>query len=469
MNQFTLTYLIFVITIYLLFVFVPSKVRPILLLIASLGYYVYIEQNYYSILLTLIVGTYFTGLAIESGDKRARKLYLQIYIILIILMYLPFKYHSTLNFFAIHVFKYKLKSYLLPLGLSFFTFQSLSYVFDVYYKKTSAERSFLKCALYISFFPQLICGPIERYQKMVPQIELKYLRNRKNITRFCLMLYSGLFKKFILADNILPFAIAYSRPEKLSGSEWVGISILTRYHIFLDFSGYTDIAIALGILFGYEFTNNFNRPFAASTIDEFWRRWHITLSTWIRDYIFYPLVSNAKTSFTMYIALITSFVFLGLWHGDNVNFLIYGLVNGCAIVATLIVRKYIKKNNSISFLRKFAWPFTFIFFVSLPTVLMRSENFSQSLLIFKQIFNFKKSFWQYSDISKFLVSQISIYVFLILICELLSYINTKKPIATWLEMKSISTNFVIGFLLIVVFYFFYTEQILSIPYIYENF
>src|SRR5690606_1587927 len=231
------------------------------------------------------------------------------------------------SFQAIGIYtNYSHTNILLPIGISFFTFQGISYLIDVYRNETSVQRNILHLGLYISFFPQLIAGPIVRYHDIAKQIKKRSIPVAlftEGIIRFI----RGLAKKVLLANNAALIAdqiFSISVDEISTGSAWIGILCYT-IQIYFDFSGYSDMAIGLGKMFGFNFRENFNYPYISVSIQDFWRRWHISLSTWFRDYLYIPLGGNRKGGFKTYRNLIIVFFITGLWHGASWNFIFWGL------------------------------------------------------------------------------------------------------------------------------------------------
>ena len=318
----------------------PIKLRNYVLLLVSLFFYSWGGINFLPILLTSILINYIFGLLVSKFKNRLRlnKLILFIGIILNLSILFYFKYYdftiSTAN--TIFSLSLPLKNIVLPIGISFFTFQGMSYVIDVYRDPKTVNKNIFSIALYISLFPQLIAGPIVKYKDIDAQI-----RTRKEtlkdfsygIERFII----GLAKKVIIADVIaetIPWIIPYSTNSIDTPTAWLGIICYTL-QIFFDFSGYSDMAIGLGHMFGFKFMKNFNYPYISKSVTEFWRRWHISLSTWFKEYLYIPLGGN-RTGKTYRNLLIVFFV-TGLWHGASWNFIIWGLWHGLFLIIERII------------------------------------------------------------------------------------------------------------------------------------
>src|SRR3984885_2963708 len=310
--------------------------RNIFLLLASLCFYAWGEIRFVWIMLASIVANYVLAMLIEDSkteDKKKLLLALTVAVNLGILGF--FKYSgwivqnlnnvlTSLNHAPI-VFK----GVALPLGISFFTFHALSYVIDVYRKQAKAQRNPVNLALYISLFPQLVAGPIIRYHDVCDQLIARTVNVDKfaeGVRRFV----TGLGKKMLIANMVAGPAdkiFALSATQITPELAWLGALCYTL-QIYFDFSGYSDMAIGLGLMFGFRFLENFNFPYVSRSITEFWRRWHISLSTWFRDYLYIPLGGNRVPPWRVYTNLVIVFFLCGLWHGASLNFIIWGLLHG---------------------------------------------------------------------------------------------------------------------------------------------
>lgn len=308
--------------------FIPKqiKIRNIVLLIFSLVFYAWGEPVYILLMIATTAVDFFAGLFVEKyrGTKKS-KLFLTLAVVLTLSSLGLFKYYdffatTTNDLFAVHI---PLLGVALPIGISFYTFQALTYVVDVYRDRVPVQTSFYKLLLYVSMFPQLIAGPIVRYSDVCEQLEVRTCTLQKaaqGIVRFCI----GLLKKTVLAN------FAGELCEQLIGGDlsalsmlgaWVGI-LAYAFQIYFDFSGYSDMAIGLGKIFGFDFPENFRYPYVARSINDFWRRWHITLSTFFRDYVYIPMGGNRKR---WAVNMLIVWLLTGLWHGASWNFVLWGL------------------------------------------------------------------------------------------------------------------------------------------------
>ena len=310
--------------------------KNILLLLASLIFYSWGEAELVLLMIISCLFNYFVGLLIHKSIRK-KSLMLGVGVTINILTLLYFKYFN----FIIDSVNYTLPKGLeiivgnvhLPIGISFFTFQAISYLIDVYRKDTSVQKNPMDLALYISLFPQLIAGPIVRYQTIASELKAR-TNSLSDISVGIHRFIVGLGKKVLianimgqLADNIIGME-AY---QVDSLTAWVGI-LAYSLQIYFDFSGYSDMAIGLGRMFGFNFLENFNYPYLSKSIQEFWRRWHISLSSWFRDYLYIPLGGNRKGILRTYINLIIVFFITGLWHGASWSFVVWGLYHGMFLI-----------------------------------------------------------------------------------------------------------------------------------------
>lgn len=315
------------------FIVKNKRCRNGILLVASLLFYAWGEPKNVTFMLGLVVANYAFGILVEREARHA-KMILILSIVCDLGTLFVFKY---LNF-ATAIFNRISKADLtvaeipLPIGISFFTFQIMSYVIDVYRKKAKAQRNIFDLALYISFFPQLIAGPIVRYidiEKQINERRTTWIDAYAGLRRFM----TGFSKKVLLADQLAPlvnevFGGAY---PSLPG-HWAGIIAYTL-QIYFDFSGYSDMAIGMGEMFGFKFLENFDYPYVSSSMREFWRRWHISLSAWFRDYVYIPLGGSRKGDMRTYVNLMIVFLLTGLWHGAGFNFIVWGLFHAFFLIS----------------------------------------------------------------------------------------------------------------------------------------
>ena len=344
--MFLLFYLPAVLAVYYL---APNKLKNLVLFVFSLLFYAWGEPVYVGLMIFSTVLDYTCGLTAERfrGTRKA-KIALLVSVVVNLSLLGVFKYAHFLIATVNSVFgcALPLLGLPLPIGISFYTFQTMSYTIDVYRGDTKAQRNIISFGAYVSLFPQLIAGPIVRYQTIAEQMD----RRTHSSDQFSLgvrRFVCGLAKKVLLANNIglLWNTISQTDAANLTLlSAWLGL-IAFSFQIYFDFSGYSDMAIGLGKMFGFDFMENFNYPYISTSIREFWRRWHISLSTWFREYLYIPLGGNRKGQVRTYINLLIVFFATGLWHGAGATFIIWGLYHGLFLVVERMgLGKLLEKN-----------------------------------------------------------------------------------------------------------------------------
>ena len=336
----SIEFVIFFPVVTLLYFLVPHRFRWLHLLAASCVFYMFFVPIYILILAFTIVIDYFAGILIESAEGEKRKIFLVMSLAANIGVLAVFKYY---NFFnenlaqATHLLglDYALPALLilLPVGLSFHTFQAMSYTIEVYRRKQKAERHFGIYALYVMFYPQLVAGPIERPQNLLPQFYARHEFDADRVSNGLKLILWGFFKKIVVADRLAVYADAvYNQPQKWDGLTLIIATIFFVYQIYCDFSGYSDIAIGAAQVMGFKLMTNFNRPFHSRSISEFWKRWHISFFTWLRDYIYIPLSRKYGSPGMRQFNLLITFFIAGIWHGANWTFVAYGMLSGLYII-----------------------------------------------------------------------------------------------------------------------------------------
>lgn len=386
---------LFLPVVFILYYILDKRFRNLLLLIASIIFYAWGGVSYTLIMFSSIIINYLFALlidkAIEENNKLKKKIYLALCVIVNLSILGYFKYTD----FAISIINsisgkelISLKNIVLPIGISFYTFQALSYVVDVYREQNKAQKNIINLALYISFFPQLIAGPIVKYHDIDNQITNR-TESLENISYGIKRFIYGLSKKVILANM---FALSCDEILKQPIGEigtalaWVA-AILYTMQIYYDFSGYSDMAIGLGHMFGFKFLENFNYPYISKSVQEFWRRWHISLSTWFKEYLYIPLGGNRKGKYFTYINLLIVFFATGLWHGASFNFILWGLWHGLFLVIERIFLGKILEKNKLKFINHI---YVILVFV-LGWVLFRANDLKHALDLYKLMFSYKES------------------------------------------------------------------------------
>lgn len=335
-------------TILFLYYILPKKFRygrNFVLLIGSLFFYFVGEPKAIVVMLLSIFINYIGGIAVNSGGEKQRKISLTIVVILNLTILFYYKYLMFIvgNLSKIFDFSVETKSIYMPIGISFFTFQGMSYVFDVYMKNAEVKKNPLDIALYISLFPQLIAGPIVRYKTVADEIDGR-VETLDLFSTGVIRFIVGLSKKVLLANK---FGIIADEIFKLNGNynlsvplSWFGV-LMFALQIYYDFSGYSDMAIGLGKMFGFNFLENFDYPYISKSITEFWRRWHMSLGTWFRDYIYIPLGGNRVSVPRHILNMFIVWFLTGFWHGASWNYIIWGLY----FFVFLVIEKYVFGNK----------------------------------------------------------------------------------------------------------------------------
>lgn len=342
----SLAYLVFFPTVVSLFFLLPHRFRWALLLAASYYFYLSWKAEYLILIIFSTLVAYFAARQMEKEITPVqKKLYLVLSVgtnlgVLFFFKYFNFVSQSVQNLldqFSLEIAAPYL-DFLLPVGISFYTFQTLSYTIDVYWGKQPAESHLGIFALYVSFFPQLVAGPIERPGNLIPQFKQQQHLDYKRISSGIKLMLWGFFKKLVVADRLALYVNEiYGQPEQFSGLSLLLATILFSFQIYCDFSAYSDIAIGTARCMGYDLMENFRRPYFATSVSDFWRRWHISLSTWFRDYLYIPLGGNRVSVPRWYLNLMIVFIVSGLWHGANWTFVLWGALHGFYLVASLLL------------------------------------------------------------------------------------------------------------------------------------
>lgn len=305
-----------------------------------------------------------------------------------------FKYY---NFFISSVcdligVSYTTMQLIAPIGISFYSFSAISYIIDIYRKKYETSHSIIDVALYISFFPKLTSGPIVRPDKFISQINNKHNISLKNLEIGIQIVLIGLFKKMVLADHLSIFvADVFGCPDAFNGITCIWAMISYSLQIYFDFAGYSDIAIGLAKILGFDFDRNFDLPYLSMNPTEFWKRWHISLSSWLQEYVYYSLGGNRKGKIRTYINLLLTMLIGGLWHGANWTFIIWGAIHGCALIIHKLFMKWKENKFGSKKAGNTIWKIcstimTFIF-VTITWVFFRADSMQNALNIFARVFS----------------------------------------------------------------------------------
>lgn len=396
----SIEFLFFLPIVVIIYYILPFKYRTITMLLASYFFYMCWKAEYIVLILISTFIDYFVALNIEktsNQSKRKQLLYLSIFVNLGILFF--FKYanffgssvNNILSFLNVNEQLPVLKL-LLPVGISFYTFQTMSYTIDVYKGELKAEKSFIQFALFVTYWPQLVAGPIERAGHLLKQFKRKVEFSYENISMGFRLILWGFFKKIVIADRLSSIVSeAYNNnPNNNAWIYWVG-TLFFAFQIYCDFSAYSDIAIGSAKMMGIKLMENFKQPYFSKSISEFWKRWHISLSTWFRDYVYIPLGGNRVVKWRWYYNLFITFLVSGIWHGANWTFVFWGALHGSYLILAILKDNFLKNKPKLSKIENYK-PlalFSTFMLVLVGWIFFRSENLEQAFTIFKSIASFK--------------------------------------------------------------------------------
>ncbi len=440
-------FLIFFPIVSLIFFTLPHGWRWAWLLAASCYFYAAFIPTYLFILLLLIAIDYVAARQIERATGTKRKIYLSFSIVSMLTILFIFKYY---NFFQLIIaqtvellggrYTPEQLSLVLPLGLSFHTFQSLSYVIEVYRENIQAERHLGRYALYVMFFPQLVAGPIERPQNLLAQLHTTQHPDPSQIAAGLKRMAWGFFKKMVIADRLALYVNAvYSHPGDYHGLPILIATYFFAFQIYADFSGYCDIAIGSAQVMGFRLKQNFRQPYFAASIAEFWQRWHISLSSWFRDYLYAPLGGNkfglARQSRNILIVFIVS----GLWHGANWTFLVWGALHGLFRIIELITQSLNQRFKPLLHATRLApwrhgWRVVLTFhLVCFGWIFFRAGCLTEAICLIQQLFNFSPGWFTFNiglAWDRLLTTTLLLGIFLVI-----EYFSTRHDLETWLSRQ----------------------------------
>ncbi|MCL4132285.1 UNVERIFIED_CONTAM: hypothetical protein GTU68_013010 [Idotea baltica] len=386
----------FPIVLFLYFL-TPNKWRWLILLICSYYFYMSWNVDYVFLILFTTVISYGTAIMIEKSEtQRLKKIYLSTSVIASLGVLFFYKYFNFLGTSLNDVFGLFSSSLevpylklLLPVGISFYTFQTLSYTIDVYRGEIKTEKHFGIYALYVSFFPQLVAGPIERSTRLLPQFREKHSLKFENVVKGLKWVIFGFFMKLVIADRLSIYVDSvYNNVYQHDGLTFIVATFFFAFQIFGDFAGYSSIAIGVARIMGFDLMTNFKRPYFATSITDFWRRWHISLSTWFRDYFYIPMGGNRVGVPRWYLNLFLTFLVSGLWHGANWTFLIWGALHGIYIVIENYFNLQTKKNEKKSILSRIFRTLVVFILVDFAWIFFRANNVTEAFYVVKSIFEF---------------------------------------------------------------------------------
>ena len=405
----SLEFIIFLLTVFCLYWFFfqkSLKMQNIILLISSYVFYGWWDWRFLSLIFLSTVVDYFIGLRIyNSINKKVKKSYLLISVLFNLGLLAFFKYF---NFFIdswiylLGTFGYEHNStwtlnVILPVGISFYTFQTMSYSLDIYYRKLKPTKDFISFASFVSFFPQLVAGPIERASNLLPQILYNRIFKYEQAVQGLRLILYGMFKKVVIADSLAPHVdTIFQNYTSFNGGVLLLGLVYFSFQIYCDFSGYSDIAIGTSKLFGFELMSNFKFPYFSRDIGEFWRRWHVSLSTWFRDYLYFPLGGSKGGKFSSIRNIFIIFSVSGFWHGANWTFIAWGLIHAMLYIPLFLKgknRQYtsniVAENNWFPSIKELLQMSITFSLTMIAWVFFRSESLTDSLqYIFRMVNHF---------------------------------------------------------------------------------
>ncbi len=440
----SITYWIFLPLIVVLYFLTKQKYRWAILLVASYVFYMTWRMEYALLILFSTAVDYWAGLEMTKREKKDRKPFLAVSLIANLGLLFCFKYLDFFNETIREISGWAGIDYgvpeldiLLPVGISFYTFQTLSYTIDVYRGTRKAETHFGIFALYVSFFPQLVAGPIEKSTTLLPQFYEKHQFELQRVLDGVKLIVWGLFKKMVIGDNLAIFVNnVYDHPDGYSGNMLILATYAFTIQVYADFSGYTDIAIGSAKILGFNLSDNFNRPYFATSISKLWRRWHISLTQWIRDYFYLPLLHRSQSSFMSYVLIYVILIVIGLWHGVGWQFGVFGVIHGTyltiqrltftfrnKLVTATKLDTFPKLKNGIDVFITFnLWAFALIFF--------RSNTATDGFFIVRNIFEGGEVISFISKMSNFFFSNIVVALtgtILLFVIEYYNKHNLRNP------------------------------------------
>lgn len=448
----SLSFAVFMTVIFFVYWLIPHKFRWPLLLVASYYFYMSWNPKYVVLILFTTIVSYISALAIQKNEKKSnKKIILNTAIILCLSVLFFFKYFNftsevvsqLASKFSLQLHPITLKV-LLPVGISFYTFQTLSYVIDVYRGDVKAEKNFGIYATFISFFPQLVAGPIERTNNLLPQIKSKKEFDYNSITYGLKLMAWGFFKKLAIADALAVHVDnAYDNLGNLHGIDYIFAIVFFTFQIYCDFSGYSDIAIGAAKMLGINLMTNFKSPYFSKSIKEFWSRWHISLSTWFRDYVYIPLGGNRCSKRRNSMNLLVTFLASGLWHGAGWTFIIWGGIHGVLQVIEKRLSFKSLKSKKANYLYCVASTLTVFVICNIAWVFFRANTLSDAIFVLKNVFVGLNDIHTYinpnlnitiNDLLKIVlaIALLTVYDYYSLRTDVIQYISTKKPVFRWM-------------------------------------
>jgi alginate O-acetyltransferase complex protein AlgI len=464
----SLQYALFLPVVVIIYFSIPQRFRWAFLLAVSYYFYMCWNAKYALLMLFSTVITYAAALLMhKASGKRHKTFYLVSCLVINLGILVVFKYFNFFNVTIAEAMRLLGVDYeplklnlLLPVGISFYTFQALGYLIDVYKGKARPRKHFGKYALFVSFFPQIAAGPIGRIESLAPQFDALRKPDFERIKSGLLLIGQGLVKKAVIADRLAMLVNAvYDSPEKYNGVHFAVATLFFTFQIYCDFSGYSDMAVGSARILGYDLIINFRRPYLSTSIADFWKRWHISLTSWFRDNVYISLGGNRKRHLTN---IMLVFLISGLWHGANLTFILWGFLNGLYQVAGIKLRPYTARVKAALRIKEdspawslFRWLFNFAL-VCFAWIFFRANSVGDLLLILNKLFTFDSSFFDNMKIAGLGMDKADLFVAFLLIALLMvyEYIQEKVHLGAYLRQKPLAVRWAVYaavFILIIVF------------------
>lgn len=406
----SIEFLIFFPIVVIFYFAIPHRKRWIWLLIASYFFYMSWNPEFAVLIAISTVTTYIGGIIIEKANGihnkkksiKKKKLHVVLCILINIGILFLFKYYNFFKYIIMMISSYfhitvhiPSLDLLLPVGISFYTFKVISYIIDVYRGDTKAQKNLGKYALYVSFFPQILAGPIEKSKDLLYQFDEKHYFDYERVKNGLLLMLWGIIQKVVISDRLAKLVdVVYKSPDKYSGFEIVIATVFFAFQIYCDFAGYSDIAIGAEEVLGFKASKNFERPYFSKSIKEFWRRWHITLGAWFKDYLYIPMGGNRCSKLKNYFNIMVVFLVCGLWHGAAINYVVWGAIHGLyQIIGNILKplkRALIKmfNINTNKFGYKLYQVITTFILVDFSWIFFRASSFKSAIKLIKNMFYF---------------------------------------------------------------------------------
>ncbi len=474
---FTIVFVIYQITnLYITDENIKNKCSQVVLLLASLSFCGYVNIWFVPIIIYISAVTFLAGIILSDSKS---KYCLIILILMDIIPLLTFKYFNFIS----HIFNGPAIQLILPLGISFYTLQSITYIVDIWKGRITVESNPIVIALFVSFFPVLSSGPIQRAKNLIPQLKKNYLFNYDDASNGMKWIAIGIIKKMVIADSIGIYVDqVYRSLERVSGTAMLVAVILYSFQIYCDFSGYTNMSFGCAKMFGIDVGKNFNHPYLASGVGDFWHRWHISLSTWLRDYVYIPLGGNKIGVFRTYVNIMITFCVSGIWHGAAWHFIIWGMIHG----AYVCIERFIKgwgrtgflsqKNKIIVQVIMFSHVVMTFVLVTVAWIFFRVSQTKDVLIILRKIMRVPQELFSSVSMQELLFSQVNqigkndlIYlVGYLVIFFIISIATRKKSVIYYLNQFPMTFRWII-YTLVLFAIFFLSNKTASAVFIYNQF